>query len=248
MTESSIVLSHSQQDSEDAHFQACKTSFFYFCSCKSFASCHHCPLCYLCHLRMTVKQNGNKNTIYEGTGSLFIHKNLAENIFSIWLECHASPDPVSVTGKMGGQASEKQLCVITTTDPKETLSELQDQPEPLWWSMLSAPSIVLSCLPLSLYTSSLHGWLLPWYTRHTPSGEVMCHFKLPDHYSLLDSKTRQSGQRWREAVGATLLRLSLLLYYPGIAHLSTTHPCWIKWDNQQSPEFKQLNWHFTCCD
>lgn len=47
------------------------------------------------------------------------------------LECHAPLDPVSLSGKMEGEAAEKQLCVIIMTEPKETPSEPRDQLDPL---------------------------------------------------------------------------------------------------------------------
>lgn len=60
-----------------------------------------------------------------------LYKNLPGNVYYTWLECHAPLDPVSLSDKMEEQAAEKQLCVIIMTEPKETLSELQDQLEPL---------------------------------------------------------------------------------------------------------------------
>lgn len=38
---------------------------------------------------------------------------------------------MSLSGEMEGQTAEKQLSVIIMTEPKETLSELQDQLQPL---------------------------------------------------------------------------------------------------------------------
>ena len=50
--------------------------------------------------------------------------------------------------------------------------------------MWSASSFVMARLPLSLYSSSLHGRPLHCYTRHPASGVMIAHFKLPKHISV----------------------------------------------------------------
>lgn len=77
-------------------------------------------------------------------------------------------------------------------------SELWDQLHPLCMVRAKRSFLCDSLFALSLFISILHGWPLQLYTRHTPSGEVMCYLKLPKHYSLLDSKTRQSRQKMEE--------------------------------------------------
>lgn len=131
---------------------------------------------------------------------------------------------------MEGQAAEKQPRVIIMTKPKETLSELQDQQEPLCRSTLSARPIVTICLPLSDHTSSSHGWLLRWCTGQTLSGEVMRCFKLPKHYRRLDSKTRQSRQTWRAVDGAILFFLFFIWLSAAISTKTLTET---KTDEQQ---------------